>query len=448
MVSPVRVWLNRTYAENVFFMDQLRRNPADRAVEIHATHGDPDSPVLAAADTADLEPEGLSAAGTWSSRWTSAHGAASTSSSPGCTRRRSSPTARSSRRRARPCWRRARGGGRLPGQGDRLRAVRAIGVPVPPWCGCARPTNWWPPSRSWRHTATGRASNRRPGGRRGLPDGHPGPFSLTHLNGFPSPSVVPGRGGAAGGGGTRRLAGDARGWRSRRCRWTCSPVRTAGYGWPWAAPRTAAVAASPSTSGGWVPPGASPRRSGCTTCPMCSSGCTGTGRPDGRQHPARRRAAPAGTVRDQRAVGGGPPRPRGRSGRADTAVPGPGLLGGGRPAPPAPGPRTPPRPDLDSRPSPPTRWRRPAAPTVTAAADGLAAAAAPDPAAGLPRRRGARESERHPGAHGPAVRRPGDGDPAAQRRGSGGRTEAWRATSGTPGPDGPPCTPRPGAVRR
>lgn len=47
MASPVRVWLNRTYAENVFFMDQLRRNPADRAVEIHATHGDPDSPVLA-----------------------------------------------------------------------------------------------------------------------------------------------------------------------------------------------------------------------------------------------------------------------------------------------------------------------------------------------------------------------------------------------------------------
>jgi hypothetical protein len=63
MVSRVRVWLNRTYAENVFFMDQLRRNPSDRAVEIHATHGDPDSPVLAAADTAELEPEGLSPAG-------------------------------------------------------------------------------------------------------------------------------------------------------------------------------------------------------------------------------------------------------------------------------------------------------------------------------------------------------------------------------------------------
>ena len=62
MVSRVRVWLNRTYAENVFFMDQLRRNPSDRAVEIHATHGDADSPVLAAADTADMEPEGLSPA--------------------------------------------------------------------------------------------------------------------------------------------------------------------------------------------------------------------------------------------------------------------------------------------------------------------------------------------------------------------------------------------------
>ncbi|WP_432055344.1 ATP-grasp domain-containing protein [Streptomyces sp. bgisy022] len=62
MVSCVRVWLNRTYAENVFFIDQLRRNPSDRAVEIHATHGDPDSPVLAAADTAELEPEGLSPA--------------------------------------------------------------------------------------------------------------------------------------------------------------------------------------------------------------------------------------------------------------------------------------------------------------------------------------------------------------------------------------------------
>ncbi|MER7490634.1 ATP-grasp domain-containing protein [Streptomyces sp. NPDC126497] len=62
MVPRVRVWLNRTYAENVFFMEQLRRNPDGRAVEIHATHGDPDSPVPAAADTAEPEPEGLSPA--------------------------------------------------------------------------------------------------------------------------------------------------------------------------------------------------------------------------------------------------------------------------------------------------------------------------------------------------------------------------------------------------
>ncbi|MES9524064.1 ATP-grasp domain-containing protein [Streptomyces capoamus] len=63
MGSRVRVWLNRTYAENVFFVDQLRGNPDGRTVEVHATHGDPDSPVLAAADTAGLEPEGLSPAG-------------------------------------------------------------------------------------------------------------------------------------------------------------------------------------------------------------------------------------------------------------------------------------------------------------------------------------------------------------------------------------------------
>ncbi|WP_052390382.1 ATP-grasp domain-containing protein [Streptomyces sp. NRRL B-24484] len=58
MSAPVRVWLNRTYAENVFFIDLLRAAP--RPVEIHATHVDPDSPVLAAADFGSLEPEGLS----------------------------------------------------------------------------------------------------------------------------------------------------------------------------------------------------------------------------------------------------------------------------------------------------------------------------------------------------------------------------------------------------
>ncbi|MFJ1704583.1 ATP-grasp domain-containing protein [Kitasatospora sp. NPDC088346] len=58
MSAPVRVWLNRTYSENVFFIDQLRAAP--RPVEIHATHTDPDSPVLAAADFGSLEPDRLS----------------------------------------------------------------------------------------------------------------------------------------------------------------------------------------------------------------------------------------------------------------------------------------------------------------------------------------------------------------------------------------------------
>jgi len=56
--APVRVWLNRTYAENVFFIELLRTGP--RPVEIHATHVDPDSPVIAAADFGALEPDHLS----------------------------------------------------------------------------------------------------------------------------------------------------------------------------------------------------------------------------------------------------------------------------------------------------------------------------------------------------------------------------------------------------
>ncbi|WP_165984352.1 ATP-grasp domain-containing protein [Streptomyces sp. YIM 98790] len=63
MAHRVRVWLNRTYAENVFFIDQLRDNPQGRPVTVHASHTDPDSPVLMAADTAALEPEELSPAG-------------------------------------------------------------------------------------------------------------------------------------------------------------------------------------------------------------------------------------------------------------------------------------------------------------------------------------------------------------------------------------------------
>ncbi|PJN23332.1 ATP-grasp domain-containing protein [Kitasatospora sp. CB02891] len=55
MTAPVRVWLNRTYAENVFFIELLRSAP--RPVHVLATHVDPDSPVLAAADLGLLEPD-------------------------------------------------------------------------------------------------------------------------------------------------------------------------------------------------------------------------------------------------------------------------------------------------------------------------------------------------------------------------------------------------------
>jgi len=59
VTAPVRVWLNRTYAENVFFIELLRSAP--RPVHVLATHVDPDSPVLAAADLGLLEPDRLPA---------------------------------------------------------------------------------------------------------------------------------------------------------------------------------------------------------------------------------------------------------------------------------------------------------------------------------------------------------------------------------------------------
>ncbi|GHI98362.1 hypothetical protein TPA0906_02280 [Streptomyces olivaceus] len=191
MVSPVRVWLNRTYAENVFFMDQLRRNPADRAVEIHATHGDPDSPVLAAADTADLEPEGLSPAGYVEYALAQ------------CARRGIDvfvPRLHQSAIVAHRADFEAAGTALLAPPPEAVavfhdkviayEAVRAIGVPVPPW---------------WRvRTADELVRAVEELEERGLracfkPASGAGgvgfrmvtrdPFSLTHLNGFPSPSV-------------------------------------------------------------------------------------------------------------------------------------------------------------------------------------------------------------------------------------------------------------------
>lgn len=191
MASPVRVWLNRTYAENVFFMDQLRRNPADRAVEIHATHGDPDSPVLAAADTADLEPEGLSPAGYVEYALDQ------------CARRGIDvfvPRLHQSALVAHRAEFEAAGTALLapPPEAVALfrdkviayEAVRAIGVPVPPW---------------WRVRTADElvlaVEELEAGGHRACfkPASGAGgvgfrtvtrdPFSLAHLNGFPSPSV-------------------------------------------------------------------------------------------------------------------------------------------------------------------------------------------------------------------------------------------------------------------
>ncbi|WP_164417899.1 ATP-grasp domain-containing protein [Streptomyces salinarius] len=191
MASPVRVWLNRTYAENVFFMDQLRRNPADRAVEIHATHGDPDSPVLAAADTADLEPEGLSPA------------AYVEYALAQCARRGIDvfvPRLHQSAIVAHRAEFEAAGTALLAPSpqavalfADKViayEAVRAVGVPVPPW---------------WRVRTAEElvlaVEELEAGGHRACfkPASGAGgvgfrmvtrdPFSLAHLNGFPSPSV-------------------------------------------------------------------------------------------------------------------------------------------------------------------------------------------------------------------------------------------------------------------
>ena len=52
----MRVWFNRTYATTCHTIAMLRANPAGRDVHIIATHVDPDSPVLAVADDALLEP--------------------------------------------------------------------------------------------------------------------------------------------------------------------------------------------------------------------------------------------------------------------------------------------------------------------------------------------------------------------------------------------------------
>ncbi len=191
MASPVRVWLNRTYAENVFFMDQLRRNPADRAVEIHATHGDPDSPVLAAADTADLEPEGLSPAGYVEFALAQ------------CARRGIDvfvPRLHQAAIVAHRAEFEAAGTALLAPSpeavalfGDKVtayEAVRAIGVPVPPWWRVRTAEELVLAVEELE--ACGHRACFKPAsgaGGVGFRMVTRDPFSLAHLNGFPSPSV-------------------------------------------------------------------------------------------------------------------------------------------------------------------------------------------------------------------------------------------------------------------
>jgi len=52
----MRVWFNRTYATTCHLISQVRQNPDGRAVHVISTHVDPDSPVLAVSDHAELEP--------------------------------------------------------------------------------------------------------------------------------------------------------------------------------------------------------------------------------------------------------------------------------------------------------------------------------------------------------------------------------------------------------
>jgi biotin carboxylase len=52
----MRVWFNRTYATTCHLIADLRANPDGRPVHVISTHLDPDSPVLAVSDHAELEP--------------------------------------------------------------------------------------------------------------------------------------------------------------------------------------------------------------------------------------------------------------------------------------------------------------------------------------------------------------------------------------------------------
>ena len=309
MLSRVRVWLNRTYAENVFFMDQLRRNPSDRAVEIHATHGDPDSPVLAAADTAALEPEGLSPAAYVEYALDQCDAARHR-----CLRAAAAPVGDRGHRAD------------FEAAGTKLlaptpeavavfqdkaaayEAVQGIGVPVPPWWRVRTADELLVAVEQLE--ARGDKACFKPAagaGGVGFRVITRSPFSMSQLNGFPSPyvpldlvldAVRTGRG-------TGRLAGHA-------------PSGTAGGvgrlphrprqprpdgGGPHQARPQARLHPARAVAGARAAD-----RGGLRAAPPVEHPVPHVRRPagaDGRQHASGGRTAPAVAVRDQRALGGG-----------------------------------------------------------------------------------------------------------------------------------------------
>ncbi|MET8412839.1 ATP-grasp domain-containing protein [Streptomyces sp. NPDC005195] len=191
MVSRVRVWLNRTYAENVFFMDQLRSNPQRRAVEIHATHGDPDSPVLAAADTAAMEPDGLSPAAyvEYALDQCARHSIdvfVPVLHQPAIVAQRAEFAALGTALLA-PT---AEAVAVFQDKATAYQAVEAVGVPVPPWWRVRTPEELVAAVEALEadghHACFKPAAGAGGVGFRVLTRT---PFSMMHLNGFPSPYV-------------------------------------------------------------------------------------------------------------------------------------------------------------------------------------------------------------------------------------------------------------------
>ncbi|MET9037616.1 ATP-grasp domain-containing protein [Streptomyces mirabilis] len=191
MGSRVRVWLNRTYAENVFFMDQLRSNPQLRPVEIHATHGDPDSPVLAAADTAAMEPEGLSPAAyvEYALDQCARHSIdvfVPVLHQAAIVAHRAEFAALGTALLAPP----SEGVAVFLDKATAYQAVQAVGVPVPPWWRVR--TEEELVSAVETLEAEGHKACFKPAagaGGVGFRVITRAPFSLAHLNGFPSPYV-------------------------------------------------------------------------------------------------------------------------------------------------------------------------------------------------------------------------------------------------------------------